>query len=575
MSDASVDPASIRTGARAGPPGWIDTRTAWVIAALVAAAIGWQFARTEGRLGTQMIAAGATFASAAALVVLTRRLAFAALVTGLIVVGITVAARIKLAAMNLVLHAYDLVFYLSDGPTVRFLLTTYSREAAIIGTVLAGLAVAGVLLFRMDASRLRRLPAGLATLAGLGLAVAGAQVMGERRHQQFEYEGQYISSFALSWTETIETLIKGQLIDAAATSTALPFAAPASCTPAQKPPHIILIHQESVVPPEFFPQLGYDRSLDPFFRSFDGRLHRLRVETYGGNSVMTEFSVLTGLSTRSFGGMRQFVQSLMAGKISDTLPQVLARCGYRNVMFYPMLRNFVQTSRFFAGVGLDEMYDMKDQGAPTIHERDRFYYANALHLAERHIAGSAKPLFTFIETMATHWPYHVTYWPEEAVPGGGPGTYPEMHEYLRRLGLAKRDFDWMKDELRRRFPNEKFLIVQYGDHHPMSTRVYLSYNDGTEAEDVVLDPDSLGFQTYFAVNGINFRPPLLPRHQTVDVAFLSTLVLESARLPLPESYKERRRLLEVCNGRYFDCARQDDILAFHRRLIDSDLVQAR
>ena len=62
------------------------------------------------------------------------------------------------------------------------------------------------------------------------------------------------------------------------------------------------------------------------------------METFGGASWLTEFSVLTGLSTYSFGGMRQFVQQIMAGKVKDSLPHALARCGYRNVVFYPMLR---------------------------------------------------------------------------------------------------------------------------------------------------------------------------------------------------------------------------------------------
>lgn len=581
MSDASVDQASKREAAGAAAPGWlargwVDPFTVWVIVAIVTALLSFNYFWTEGRLPTQLIAAGATIALAALLAALTRRLLFATLVTVAVVGAIKLASTLKLAAMNLVLHAYDILFYVTDLPTVWFLLTHYPKEASAIGGALLVTCLVGWLAWRIDGTQVRRAPAFAVALLAALICWSGLVLMGERRHSQFEYEGQYISSFIISWSETIETLAKGQLIDAATGPSQAPrFTLPTSCVTAEKPPHIILIHQESIVPPEYFPQLSYDKSLDPFFRSWDGRLHRMRVETYGGNSVMTEFSLLTGVSTRSFGGMRQFVQSLMAGKIGDTLPQALERCGYRNVMFYPMLRNFVQTARFFAGTGLNEMFDMKDQGARTVNERDRFYYGNALTLMEKHFGQSDKPLFSFIETMATHWPYHVTYWPEETVPGGGPGTYPEMHEYLRRLAFAKGDFDWFAAELKRRFPDQRFVIVQYGDHHPMSTRVYLNYTDGTEAEDVVLPPDSIGYQTYYAVNGINYRPALLPRQEVVDVPYLATLVLEAARLPLSDSHRERRRLLEVCKGRYHDCEKREEILDFHRRLIDSDLIQAR
>ena len=83
--------------------------------------------------------------------------------------------------------------------------------------------------------------------------------------------------------------------------------------------------------------------------------------------------------------MRQFLQHVMAGGIHDTLPQALARCGYRNVMFYPMLRHFLGAGRFFEAVGLREIVDAKAQGAKLANERDRFYYANALAEIDRHL----------------------------------------------------------------------------------------------------------------------------------------------------------------------------------------------
>jgi hypothetical protein len=68
--------------------------------------------------------------------------------------------------------------------------------------------------------------------------------------------------------------------------------------------------------------------------------------------------------------------------------------------------------------------------------------------------------------MAAHWPYDFKYEPDVDVPGGGPGTDPEMHEYLRRLFLAKIDLDGLVSDLRHCFPLERFLVVHYGDHHP-------------------------------------------------------------------------------------------------------------
>jgi Sulfatase len=299
------------------------------------------------------------------------------------------------------------------------------------------------------------------------------------------------------------------------------------------------------------------------------------VETYGGASWISEFAIMTGVSTRAFGSMRQFVQSLMAGKLHDTLPETLTRCGYRNVVFYPLARNFVSYDRFYSSVGLKEVFDSKDQGAPTDNERDQFYFANALDEMTRHLRRSRQPLFTYILTMATHSPYDFVYMPEVDVPGGGPGTDPEMSEYLRRLAMARIDYDELRRELARRFPDERFLIVHYGDHHPIASRTLLDVSNQLDAEDVSLPFDSLGFVTYYAVEGINYSPPPLPEVEVLDVPYLPVIILDAAGLPLSDSFRERQRLLTACKGRYFTCEQRGAILAFHRRLIDSGLVDSR
>jgi hypothetical protein len=290
--------------------------------------------------------------------------------------------------------------------------------------------------------------------------------------------------------------------------------------------------------------------------------------------VLTEFSVMTGLSSYSFGGMRLFVQRLMTGKINETLPNILAKCGYRNVMFYPMLRTFTGAERFFKSVGISDLRDAKDQGATRASERDRFYYDNALEEIAHHVEASRAPLFTFIETMAGHWPYNYSFEPHMEVPGGGPGIHPEMHEVLRRLWLSKIDYEHLVGELKTRFPRERFLIVRYGDHQPMATRMLLGYGECTEAEDVLVGRGSIGYQTYFAINGVRFVPEFASPG-LLDVPYLGTVLLEAAGLPLSDAHVGRNRLKRLCDGRWFDCPKRDHILSFQRQLLDDGIVIAR
>ena len=532
------------------------------------------FWKYEGGAANLFFVSSITLTLAAGVVLAFCRVLVASVLVNAIIGIVATVAWAKHQAMDMALHAYDIVFYLSSWSTIGFLWRDFRPHVIALIAALSATAITAAVAYRFDTKRVRRRTALVSVALLTIVSIGAAFVKGERRHTQYYWNGLHISSFYSSWAETIETLWRGQLIEAAGSASGAHFAVPAECLTTTKPPHIILIHEESVVPPGHFPTLRYDHGVDRLFASHDGKEHRLRVETYGGASWLTEFSVLTGLSTHSFGGMSQFVQPLMAGKLRDTLPETLSRCGYRNVVFYPLMRNFVSNAKFYASIGLKEVFDAEDQGAKTDNERDRFYFGNALDEMTRHLQRSRQPLFTMIFTMATHSPYDFPYMPEVDVPGGGPGTDPEMSEYLRRLALARIDYDGLRREVARRFPGERFLIVQYGDHHPIATRTLLGLDNKLDAEDISLPLESPGFVTYYAVDGINYQPPALPAVETLDVPYLPLVILNAARLPLSDSFRERQRILTTCNGRYFTCEPRDTILAFHRRLIDSGLIDA-
>jgi phosphoglycerol transferase MdoB-like AlkP superfamily enzyme len=550
--------------------------TSWAVAALIGAMLARYFWVDEGAIPNILFTAGVTLALIVLLVLLAQRVLFATTLVALLVVLIVAISSLKRAVMNMVMHAYDIIFYLSSWSTISYLWSDQRRYLVALAGALIGFAGATWLAYRADGTCVSRRWAGAALPFAIALAWYGAAAKGERRHMQFYFENLYVSSFYASWGETLEALWRGALLEAAprAVAAAPAFAAPTACTLGAKPPHVLLIHEESVVQPALFPTLRYDHAVDPFFHSYDDQTHRLRVETYGGASWLTEFSILAGVSTHAFGGMRQFVQSFTQNKLKETLPQVFERCGYRNVVFYPLLRNFVSNDRFYSSIGLKEIIDMRAQGAKSTQERDHFYFANAVADMDKHFKSSRKPLFMYIQTMSAHWPYDFKYQPDVDVPGGGPGTDPEMHEYLRRLSLAKMDFDALMSELRHRFPLERFLLVHYGDHHPMATRTLLGFDADTEAEDVALNPESVGFITYYAVRGLNYRVPTLPQFETLDVPYLGTVILDAAGLPLSDSHRERKRLMLLCRGRYQTCEHRDEILLFHRRLIDSGVMAA-
>ncbi len=516
-----------------------------------------------------------TAAIAAFVGVITQRALLSATVAAALVVLVLAVSFIKRAQSDFILHAWDLF----DTALWRFSLvdiaSAYPFATSLAALSILTLSCAPLILLWREPRNMRRLPALAAfVLCALGGAVI-ARVEGSPRHMQYTFPDRHVSSFYSSWPQALETLARGQLIYAAQERGA-PFDPAPACTPQGKPPHIILIHQESVTPPGPLKGLEYDRALDGFFRSHDGSSRGMRVETYGGASWLTEFSVLTGAASRFFGSIRNFVQIYMAGRIDDALPNVLARCGYSNIMFYPFLKGFFGSARFFETSGLKQIYDARAQKATSSMEPDAFYYANMLAEIGRRVERKEGPLFIYLQTMSVHWPYDVTLWPGRKVRGAGPGAHPEMNEFLRRLAMAKEDYAALLKELASRFPDERFLLVHYGDHHPQATRFFFGF--GAEAIETInekLPETSPAFITYYAVDAVNYAPPALPEIAVIDSAYLGAVILEQAQVPMPPSWQERARLMRACDGRYALCPDRQSILQFHRRLIDSGLLIAR
>jgi hypothetical protein len=566
----------VMAAARSSRQGWsVGWRGIGAIAVAVCLGMGLYIHRYEGGAYGQLYVAAATLLSGALLVLATRRPLVALVAVPAFATVIVKAGGVKHRLVEMNLHAYDVVFYLSSGPTLSFWWSHYKPELMMLLTALTALFAVIALAYRIDATRVSRLNA-LIAVGMLTLATAGAaRLKGERSHTQQYWDDLTLSTFYSSIADTAEALWRGQLIEAEADAAhGKRFTIPATCPLDKTPPNIVLIHQESVVPPAVVPKLDYDRARDGMFTSFDGRTHPMRVETYGGASWLTEFSILTGVSTYSFGGMRAFVHSLMSGKIRDTLPQSLTRCGYRNVVFFPGDKNFVSYARFYTAAGMSEIIDSRQMKAKRLNERDSFFYGHALKEMEKHFKNRSGPLFTYLLTMATHGPYNTAYMPEVSVSGGGPGTLPEMNEYLRRLAMAHEDLDAFLGTLERRFPDQQFLVVHYGDHHPVATRAYLGYADIDTPQDVPLPRDSAGYQTYYSMRGIRYTPPALPDAGILDVPYLGTVLLKAAGLPLSDANAERQRLMTVCEGRYYGCSDRKAILSFHRRLIDSGLLDA-
>ena len=549
---------------------WLGPWLATLLALPVLGATFGSMFFTEGEGASLYFAIFTTASILSLLFVLTRRLLFSSLFCAFIVFSVMLVSWLKRSQEDMVLHAWDFVYFLGsrDGwaELAKLGPTRLATGCAYLLLATALLAVA----WRID-WRMRWWPLGVPALAAFGfIAAQAAMDRPERRHTQYFWNDLFLGDFYASFAESIEAARRGGLIAAERrTPNKAPFVPNPGCSLAQAPPHVILIHEESMVQPTLFPELSYDKSILPFFQSADGKIHKMRTETYGGASWISEFSVMTGVSSRGYGSMRNYVQVFTSGRLNLTLPQVMQGCGYRNVFFTPWPKVIMAAARFYESIGFSDIFDRTRQGNKIDNERDRFFFTNMLDEISRHTKASAAPLFVFLETMSAHWPYDIIYEPGMDVPGGGPGTDPEMSEFLRRVAIARMDHDWLRAELQRRFPKERFLIVRYGDHQPVATRTLLGYPQEAEAEDVLLPDESVGFVTFYAVEGIGVPTPRLPDLDLLDVPYLGVVLLNGAGIPLPPSWQERAELMRQCDGRYWSCKDRDAILDFQARLVEA------
>ena len=346
----------------------------------------------------------------------------------------------------------------------------------------------------------------------------------------------------------------------------------ASCTPSAKPPHIILVHDESSFDIRVAPGVKVPADYGSHFQSGDGKRRHFIAEGAGGPSWYTEYNVLAGLSARSFGRFAYYVTQIAAGRVSRGLPTALRRCGYRTFSIYPALGAFMSARNFQTTTGMQKFLDQDALGTHRI-EPDGFYYDAALRMIERERGQG--PMFLFVYLAANHYPWSYRWRPDLVPDWSSLGNAPEVDEYLRRQSMSFRDYAGLLDRLKRDYPDESFLLVRYGDHQPEFASFILDPSldeAGINRHLMVYDPRY--FTTYYAIDAINFKPVNLSSAlDTIEGPYLPLVIQEAAGLPLDPSFAEQKQILERCKGLFYACAGGAEARRFNRLLIDAGLIK--
>jgi hypothetical protein len=502
-------------------------------------------------------------------ITLLRRPALSGALSLTLVVVLVLLSRLKHDIAQMTANFVDLMVI--DRDTAAFLFTIFpDLRWSVISAAVVTIPLMYALWW-LDPFRIRRLPALAGMLACLAGLVGYAFAWPEEAWRGYFDDG-YLSKFSRSGVTAMSDFIQFGFMESDAVATArLNVPLMDSCHPAGRRPNIIMIHDESSFDIREAGSVKVPKGYGSHFKSFDGKERRFLAESNGGPSWFTEYNVLAGLSSRSFGRFSYFVTRIASGHVERGLPLALRRCGYDTISLYPAFGAFMGARSFQFTTGIQHFYDAHDLGAKDV-EPDSFFYNKALGLMS--LEAPATPLFMFVYLAANHFPWETRFRPELTPSWRPPGNEPVVDEYLRRQAMSADDYTAFIAGLKKKFPAQPFLIVRYGDHQPEFSPHLLDPDlDEAGVGKKLEHYDPRYFATYYAIDAINFEPVASPTAMdTIDGPYLPLVIQEAAGIPLDPSFAEQKAIMLRCNGLFYACKDGAEARRFNRLLIDAGLI---
>jgi len=503
-------------------------------------------------------------------IALLRRPALSGALSLTLVVVLILLSRLKHDIVQMTANFVDLMVI--DRDTAAFLFTIFPNlRWSVIGAALV-IIPSMYALWWLDPFRIRRLPAVACKLACLAALVGYSFAWPDEAWRGY-YDDGYLSKFSRSGVTAVSDFIKyGFMESDAVAAERLKVPLLDSCHPVGRRPNIIMIHDESSFDIRQAAGIKVTAGYGSHFKSFDGKERKFLAESNGGPSWFTEYNVLAGLSSRSFGRFSYFVTRIASGRVERGLPLALRRCGYDTTSLYPAYGAFMSARSFQTTTGIQHFYDARDLGAKDV-EPDGFFYDKALQLMSQ--APPTTPQFMFVYLAANHFPWETRFRPDLTPFWRKPGNEPVVDEYLRRQAMSADDYGAFIAGLKKKFPAQPFLIVRYGDHQPEFSPHVLDPGLGEAGVGKKLENyDPRYYATYYAIDAINFEPVQSPAvMDTIDGPYLPLVIQEAAGIPLDPSFEEQKSIMLRCKGLFYACKDGAEARRFNRLLIDAGFVK--
>ena len=538
-----------------------------LVAAIAAIAL------TERSVEHLTFAVAALLVNAALLLVFLADVERAVLLSGMLAVAIAGISIVKFNHSALKLTVSDLP--LAFAGTVPFFVLQYPRMmlGVLAGSALFAVASSAVLLYAAGSPLSMVFRILLNQLALIGFAKASASKGAAALRLNLTQGRCFYTTFMASLLDPACWRQFGGLALSDIANDPLPLR---EATPARSAdcPDIIVIQHESVFDPRIF-GLPVEPVVESFLSPPGGEFGRLNVDIFGGGSWQSEFSLLTGLSSASFGSSAYYLFKKGAGRFHSSLPRSLASLGYKTTLISSCRRGFLSYDKFYSSIGIDERIFVDELPPPFDARRfeatnsDAMFLDAVIDAHTRRIAGDPTPRFLYVLTNFNHGPHN-----RQLVPPGqfererafAMASFPDAGyiEYYTRLAETASTWQRLRARLASSFPGRPVLIVHYGDHQPVLTKQINRHlkrpGDGRRP-----------FGTFYAMETLNMPHPSPGKGADLDIAFLGTVALQRAGIALDPIFATRASLLDDCGQAYFASASERK-RRFHRTLVDLGLI---
>ncbi|MDR0218291.1 MAG: sulfatase-like hydrolase/transferase [Enterobacteriaceae bacterium] len=314
-------------------------------------------------------------------------------------------------------------------------------------------------------------------------------------------------------------------------------------------PDIVVLLQESTVNPNIY-QLPADTLLPPLFmfqHDAEARAQSpLRVQTFGGGTWLSEFSVLTGLSTDDFVPRKNSVFYFVVDHLPNSLFRAMKANGYYTVVLTPFNKSAYHAGYAYQKLGVDRIIQPQELGYPAsiddnlwqIKTEEVLSYVKTILAKE-----TDKPIFIYALTMYEHGPYDESHSDDYKLAGKlkDSSAVGKFSHYMEKLTTSDPAIKAFSEFVAKR--DKPTVFLYFGDHQP-SIR-FREYSSSL--------PDPAHLTQFTLRDNLKQGAPITTTGRLTDISFLGGMILERARLAAPPFYQANIKMRHLCGGELDDC----------------------